>query len=78
MCILQLIDEVARNKQWCEMINKENAVIGKPHKFFLNPSKLAFIARKPTECDPSKYEAEAEANRLTVSLVNCSQLITLH
>lgn len=44
---------------WAEVIKKENAMIGVPHKFFLNPNKLVFIARKPTEVDPRTYEADS-------------------
>lgn len=34
-------------------------MIGVPHHFFLNPNKLVFIARKPTEVDPRTYEADS-------------------
>lgn len=44
---------------WAEVIKKENAMIGEPHRFFLNPNKLVFIARKPTEVDPRTYEADS-------------------
>lgn len=44
---------------WAEVIKKENATIGAPHRFFLNPNKLVFIARKPTEVDPRTYEADS-------------------
>lgn len=44
---------------WAEVIKKENAMIGVPHQFFLNPNKLVFIARKPTEVDPRTYEADS-------------------
>lgn len=44
---------------WAEVIKKENATIGVPHRFFLNPNKLVFVARKPTEVDPRTYEADA-------------------
>lgn len=44
---------------WAEVIKKENAAIGIPHRFFLNPNKLVFIARKPTEVDPRTYEADS-------------------
>ncbi|CAN0391794.1 unnamed protein product [Pylaiella littoralis] len=53
------VDEVSRQAMWAEVIKKENAMIGVPHKFFLNPSKLVFIARKPTEVDPRTYEADS-------------------
>lgn len=48
---------------WAEVIRKENATIGVPHKFFLNPKKLVFIARKPTEVDPRTHEADSFAAR---------------
>lgn len=44
---------------WAEVIKKENATIGVPHRFFLNPNNLVFIARKPTEVDPRTYEADS-------------------
>ncbi|CAN0312328.1 unnamed protein product [Laminaria digitata] len=53
------VDEVARQAMWAEVIKKENATIGVPHRFFLNPNKLVFIARKPTEVDPRTYEADS-------------------
>ncbi|KAG5189000.1 hypothetical protein JKP88DRAFT_177378, partial [Tribonema minus] len=62
----QAVDEVARNKMWVEVINKENAVIGRPHTFFLDPSKLCFLPRKPTEVDPRALAAEAAAGNVTV------------
>ncbi|CAM9597148.1 unnamed protein product [Discosporangium mesarthrocarpum] len=34
-------------------------MIGEPHKFFLNPNKLVFIARKPTQVDPRNYEEDS-------------------
>ncbi|CAM9232044.1 unnamed protein product [Hapterophycus canaliculatus] len=55
----KVVDEVARQAMWSEVIKKENATIGVPHRFFLNPNKLVFIARKPTEVDPRTYEADA-------------------
>lgn len=48
---------------WAEVIKKENAMIGVPHRFFLNPKKLVFIARKPTEVDPRTHEADSFATR---------------
>ncbi|CAM9358131.1 unnamed protein product [Choristocarpus tenellus] len=53
------VDEVARQAMWAETIKKENAMISKPHKFFLNPNKLVFISRKPTEVDPRTYEKDS-------------------
>lgn len=50
---------VIEQAMWAEVIKKENAMIGVPHKFFLNPNKLVFIARKPTEVDPRTYEADS-------------------
>lgn len=50
---------VSSQAMWAEVIKKENATIGEPHRFFLNPNKLVFIARKPTEVDPRTYEADA-------------------
>lgn len=41
------------------MIRKENAAKGDTHKFFLNPNKLVFLARKPTEIDPRTYEKDS-------------------
>ncbi|CAN0279376.1 unnamed protein product [Ectocarpus sp. 12 AP-2014] len=55
----KLVDEVSRQAMWAEVIKKENATIGVPHRFFLNPNKLVFIARKPTEVDPRTYEADS-------------------
>lgn len=46
---------------WAEVIKKENAMIGVPHRFFLNPKKLVFISRKPTEVDPRTHEADSFA-----------------
>eukprot|EP00903_Cladosiphon_okamuranus_P016855 g15543.t2 len=57
------MDEVCRQAMWAEVIKKENATIGEPHKFFLNPKKLVFIARKPTEVDPRTHEADSFAAR---------------
>lgn len=50
---------ISSQAMWAEVIKKENATIGEPHRFFLNPNKLVFIARKPTEVDPRTYEADA-------------------
>lgn len=56
---------------WAEVIKKENATIGVPHKFFLNPKKLVFIARKPTEVDPRTHEADSFAARDQVRVPYC-------
>lgn len=57
---------------WAEVIKKENAMIGVPHKFFLNPNKLVFIARKPTEVDPRTYEADSFSTGNRVRAYNYS------
>ncbi|CAM9338524.1 unnamed protein product [Ascophyllum nodosum] len=55
----KIVDEVARQAIWAEVIKKENAVICQPHRFFLNPNKSVFMSRKPTEVDPRVYETDS-------------------